>query len=106
MRKEMIKEMQKGKEMDNKIVCSVCAMAFELSEDEKVFYEKMRFIHAPRRCRICRGAENALKSAVKPERIMYNAICDKCGEETQLPFKPTGDKPVYCRACFAARNKE
>src|SRR5210317_228332 len=27
-------------------------------------------------------------------------ICDKCGKETTVPFKPTGNKPVLCRDCF------
>lgn len=34
---------------------------------------------------------------------LFDAVCDKCGKECQLPFKPSGDKPVYCRDCF--RNK-
>ena len=31
---------------------------------------------------------------------MHDVICDKCGKECQVPFKPTGDKPVLCRDCF------
>ncbi len=31
---------------------------------------------------------------------MHDVICDKCGKECQVPFKPTGDKPVYCSDCF------
>jgi CxxC-x17-CxxC domain-containing protein len=31
---------------------------------------------------------------------LFTAICDKCGKECDLPFKPTGGKPVYCRSCF------
>ncbi len=31
---------------------------------------------------------------------MHEVICDKCGEKCEVPFKPTGDKPVYCRNCF------
>ena len=31
----------------------------------------------------------------------YDAICNNCGKECQLPFKPTGERPVYCRECFA-----
>lgn len=34
-------------------------------------------------------------------RKKYDAICDNCGKECQLPFKPTGERPVYCRECFA-----
>ncbi len=35
-----------------------------------------------------------------PEKRMFSAECDKCGEECEVPFKPNGSKPVYCRACF------
>lgn len=34
------------------------------------------------------------------DRQMFSAICDKCGAECQLPFRPTGEKPVYCSNCF------
>jgi CxxC-x17-CxxC domain-containing protein len=31
---------------------------------------------------------------------LHTTICAKCKKETQVPFKPTGAKPVYCRECF------
>ncbi len=31
---------------------------------------------------------------------MHQAICSKCGKECEIPFKPTGDRPVFCSACF------
>lgn len=34
------------------------------------------------------------------DRIMYSAICDKCGKACQIPFQPTPGKPVYCESCF------
>ena len=33
-------------------------------------------------------------------RTMYKVTCSDCGKETEIPFKPTGDRPVYCRDCF------
>jgi len=30
----------------------------------------------------------------------FEAVCAKCGQKCDLPFKPRGDKPVYCRDCF------
>jgi CxxC-x17-CxxC domain-containing protein len=33
---------------------------------------------------------------------MHTAICAECGVETQVPFRPSGDRPVYCRDCFNA----
>ena len=36
-------------------------------------------------------------------RQMYPAVCSNCGKETEVPFQPSGDKPVYCRECFQDR---
>lgn len=30
----------------------------------------------------------------------HDVICDQCGKETTVPFRPTGNKPIYCRDCF------
>ena|SRR3989344_6867058 len=32
---------------------------------------------------------------------MHEATCGKCGKRCEVPFRPTGDKPVYCRDCFS-----
>lgn len=37
---------------------------------------------------------------------MHDAVCSNCGKACQVPFKPTGEKPVYCRDCFAKMNPE
>lgn len=37
----------------------------------------------------------------RPE--MHRATCAECGASCEVPFKPTGDKPVYCSNCFAGR---
>ena len=31
---------------------------------------------------------------------VHKAVCDKCGATCEVPFKPTGSKPIYCRDCF------
>ncbi|HIH32522.1 TPA: hypothetical protein HA235_07495 [Candidatus Woesearchaeota archaeon] len=31
---------------------------------------------------------------------LHHATCDKCGRPCDVPFKPTGNKPIYCRSCF------
>ena len=33
-------------------------------------------------------------------REMHKTKCADCGNECEVPFKPTGEKPVYCRDCF------
>lgn len=34
------------------------------------------------------------------DRQMHDAICAKCGDNCQVPFKPNDSKPVYCSNCF------
>jgi CxxC-x17-CxxC domain-containing protein len=34
---------------------------------------------------------------------MFEAICAECGQKCEVPFQPTGDKPVYCVNCFAKK---
>src|SRR3989344_9471013 len=35
-------------------------------------------------------------------REMFKAVCAECGRPTEVPFRPSGDRPVYCKECFAA----
>ena len=37
------------------------------------------------------------------ERVLHKVICADCQKECQVPFRPTGERPVYCRDCFAKR---
>lgn len=34
----------------------------------------------------------------RPE--LHDAVCNECGKSCQVPFKPNGSKPIYCRDCF------
>ena len=31
---------------------------------------------------------------------MHKATCEDCGKNCEVPFKPSGSKPVYCSNCF------
>ncbi len=35
----------------------------------------------------------------------HRAVCAKCGKTCEVPFKPTGDKPVYCSECFKGKSQ-
>ena len=37
------------------------------------------------------------------DRTMYEAICADCSKVCEVPFRPSEDRAVYCKACFAAR---
>jgi CxxC-x17-CxxC domain-containing protein len=36
-------------------------------------------------------------------RQMYQATCADCKQACEIPFKPSGDRPVYCQECFRRR---
>lgn len=31
---------------------------------------------------------------------LHDVVCDECGKDCQVPFRPSGDKPIYCSECF------
>jgi len=35
------------------------------------------------------------------ERVQHETVCSQCGRVTTVPFVPRGDRPVYCRECYA-----
>ncbi len=32
--------------------------------------------------------------------LLHDAVCDECGKDCQVPFRPSGDRPIYCSDCF------
>ena len=36
---------------------------------------------------------------------MHKAVCTGCGKECEVPFKPSGDRPVYCKDCYKPKKK-
>ena len=34
------------------------------------------------------------------DREMFPTTCADCKKETQVPFKPTEGRPVYCKECL------
>nr|MBA4404897.1 hypothetical protein [Nanoarchaeum sp.] len=47
----------------------------------------------------------ATRRAGKKSFEMFDVVCDKCGKDCQVPFKPTNDKPVYCSDCFSKKEE-
>ncbi|MBU1913201.1 MAG: hypothetical protein KKB22_06705 [Candidatus Omnitrophica bacterium] len=37
------------------------------------------------------------------ERSFTRVVCSDCNKECEVPFKPSADRPVYCKECFAKR---
>ncbi len=36
-------------------------------------------------------------------RETHKAVCSECKKECEVPFKPSGSRPIYCKECFAKR---
>jgi len=32
---------------------------------------------------------------------MHKAVCSECGDDCEIPFRPTGARPVFCSNCFS-----
>jgi len=53
-----------------------------------------------------RGNDRGFNRGPRAPRQMFavDLNCADCGTKiTELPFQPSGDKPVYCRACLQAK---
>lgn len=85
------------------LVCKDCGNEFIFTVGEQEFYAEKGFQNDPARCKECRNAKKGQRdsgSSRRP-REMFDAVCAECGKETQVPFKPRMDKPVYCSDCFS-----
>src|SRR4051812_45204696 len=107
--------------VDMTLTCRDCGQEFTFTSGEQDFYSSRGFSE-PTRCADCRAARKAQRdggssygsygsggggggysSASRGQRQMYSATCSSCGKEAQVPFQPSGDKPVYCSDCFQQR---
>ncbi len=93
--------------MQNKVLtCRDCGNPFDFSVRDQQFYAEKGFANEPQRCRDCRGARKTTQGAGGMNgggaREMFDAVCAQCGTSTTVPFRPRGDRPVYCRSCYAA----
>ena len=86
---------------DKTLNCVECGSEFEFTASEQEFYAEKGFSNEPKRCPDCRAARK--KKRYSGEREMHTAVCADCGAETKVPFKPTGERPVYCNECFQKR---
>jgi CxxC-x17-CxxC domain-containing protein len=99
---------------DKTLVCADCGQEFIFSASEQAFFAERQFSE-PRRCPSCRAARKAARGDFgggshmggrgysSGPREMFTATCSNCGREAQVPFRPSGAKPVYCSDCFTAR---
>ena len=95
---------------DKSLQCSDCGSAFTFSAEEQDFFQTKGYTNEPKRCPECRQARKTERSGSSnyssgssnygSRRQMFPAVCAECGKDTQVPFEPRGDRPVYCSDCY------
>lgn len=91
---------------DQTLTCQDCGQSFTFSADDQEFFATKGYT-APKRCPSCRQARKAERGdggGYRRPRELFPAVCADCGKDTEVPFQPRGDRPVYCRDCFAKRS--
>ena len=88
---------------DKSLQCFDCGATFTFSAEEQEFFQSKGYTNDPKRCLSCRqarkGTHNGNSSYGAP-RQMFPATCAECGRDTEVPFEPRGDRPVYCSDCY------
>ncbi len=97
---------------DKTLTCRECGASFVFTTGEQEFYASRGFTSEPTRCPDCRAVRKQGRSRdggggyrggyEQGERQMFPAICSQCGKETEVPFQPRNDRPVYCSDCYEA----
>jgi CxxC-x17-CxxC domain-containing protein len=85
---------------DKTLTCKDCGTQFEFTVRDQQFYAEKGFENEPQRCRSCRALRKSNRSAAA-SRAAFDVVCGQCNVATTVPFKPRGDRPIYCRECFA-----
>ena len=90
---------------DKTLTCKECGKEFIFTAGEQEFYAEKGFENEPARCRDCRDKRRRSREGGE-QRKMYKVVCADCGKETEVPFEPKSDRPVYCRDCFNKRRAQ
>lgn len=91
---------------DVTLVCRDCGREFIWTSGEQAFYASKGLQNRPGRCPSCRAAAREARGSAQQSvsgagpREFFPAVCDRCGVQTQVPFMPRNDKPVYCSSCY------
>ncbi|MDD2533475.1 MAG: zinc-ribbon domain containing protein [Eubacteriales bacterium] len=100
---------------DKTLSCKDCGARFVFSESEQSFFAEKGYTNEPTRCPDCRAAKKQARGNdrggydrngggyQRTEREMFPAVCAACGKATTVPFKPSNDRPIFCRDCFQPR---
>ncbi|HEY41359.1 MAG TPA: zinc-binding protein [Dehalococcoidia bacterium] len=87
---------------DKSIQCADCGESFIHSAEEQELFQSRGYTNEPKRCPACRQARKAdrFSGGYRAPRQMFRVVCAECGKDTEVPFEPRGDRPVYCSDCY------
>ncbi|MCE2404485.1 MAG: zinc-ribbon domain containing protein [Dehalococcoidia bacterium] len=85
---------------DKTLACRECGDSFIFSVGEQEFYQSRGLLNEPGRCPECRASRRRSGYTSDRPRTMYPAVCASCGIDTEVPFQPRQERPVYCNDCF------
>ena len=90
---------------DKTLTCTDCENSFTFTAEEQELFQSRGYVNESKRCPSCRQARKANRNAnnsfgSRPQRQMYPVVCAECGKETEVPFQPREDRPVYCSDCY------
>ncbi|MCL2140278.1 MAG: zinc-ribbon domain containing protein [Dehalococcoidia bacterium] len=87
---------------DKPIQCCDCGATFIFSIQDQEFFQSKGYTNEPKRCPSCRQARKSERGGggYAGARQMFPTVCASCGKNTEVPFQPRGDKPVYCSDCY------
>ena len=88
---------------DKSIQCSDCGVTFTHSAEDQEFFQSKGYTNEPKRCPSCRQARKSERFGNNNHgsgRRMYAVTCADCGKDTEVPFEPREDRPVYCSDCY------
>jgi CxxC-x17-CxxC domain-containing protein len=94
---------------DKTLTCVDCGQTFVFTAGEQEFFAQKGFQNEPKRCKACKSAKRSAAggsgtgTGPTGPRELHEVTCSSCGQKTTVPFKPTLDRPVYCRTCFQTR---
>ncbi len=91
---------------DRDLTCVECNQSFVFSADDQQYHADKGYTNEPKRCPSCRQARRSNRGdggggfGGGMRREMHPAVCAECGKDTEVPFLPREDRPVYCGDCF------
>ena len=88
------------------LTCVECNNGFAFTVEEQQYHSERGYTNDPKRCPSCRESRRSERNTGGygggggGPREMHSVTCAQCGKDAEVPFRPRGDRPVYCSDCY------